>query len=86
MAGPLYVRCGEPVKAVHGVIPGSTAHLMLLALRGGSMSSEQIHDRFKGTASITLHRLRADGLLTAPTRARDQANPLDRPRAHPHRP
>lgn len=57
---------GRP-KAVNGVVPGGTAHLILLALRGaGGMTSDQVCTRFKGHQSGALHRLQVAGLVEMP--------------------
>lgn len=54
---------GRPSQAVHGVIPGSTAHLVLLALRGvGGITSEQLTARF-GYVAGPLHALKKSGLV-----------------------
>lgn len=57
---------GRPA-ADHGVSPGSTAHLILLALRGaGGMSSDQVCTRFGGHQSGALYRLQQAGLIAMP--------------------
>lgn len=57
---------GRP-KAVNGVIPGGTAHLILLALRGaGGMTSDQVCARFEGHQTAALGRLRDAGLIDIP--------------------
>lgn len=52
---------------INGIVPGSTLHLILLALRGvGGMTSDQVYARFNGATSAALHRLKADGLIVLP--------------------
>lgn len=52
--------------AIHGVIPGSTYHRILLALRPNGMSNEQISERF-GYQSGGLTRLKNSGLINTPS-------------------
>lgn len=60
------MSAGRTPMAIHGVVPGSTAHLILLALRGvGGMSSDQISARF-GHQSGALHRLKQAGMVSLP--------------------
>lgn len=55
------------VKTIADVVPGSAAHLILLALRApGGMTRVQICDRFGDHPSGALHRLRALGLIDMP--------------------
>jgi len=57
---------GSRSPAIEGVTPGSTDHLLLLALRGpGGMRSEQVRARFS-TAGPALHRLKTAGLINLP--------------------
>lgn len=57
---------GRPSRAISGVVPGSTDHLVLLALRGpGGMTSAQINARF-GYVAGALHRLKTAGLIDLP--------------------
>lgn len=59
---------GRPSQAVAGVVPGSTDHRILLALRGvGGMTSDQICTRFGGYQTGALRRLKAAGLLNFPS-------------------
>lgn len=61
------VSPGRPSSMISGVAPGSTAHLILLALRGvGGMSSDQVYARFNGSTSAALYRLKSDGLIVMP--------------------
>lgn len=53
-------------KAVGGVIPGSSAHRLLLALRAGNMTSEQVAERFGRYMNDAAWRLARRGYLTAP--------------------
>lgn len=63
----LCATMGRP-KAVNGVIPGGTAHLILLALRGaGGMTSDQVCARFEGHQTAALGRLRDAGLIDIPS-------------------
>ena len=58
---------GPRGQAVHGVIPGSTDHRILLALRGvGGMTSDQIFARFGAYQGGGLTRLKNAGLVTTP--------------------
>lgn len=58
---------GPRGSAVAGVIPGSTDHRILLALRGaGGMTSDQLCARFGGHQSGALHRLKVAGLVELP--------------------
>lgn len=58
---------GPRGQAVHGVIPGSTDHRILLALRGvGGMTSDQIFARFGAYQGGGLTRLKNAGLITTP--------------------
>lgn len=58
---------GRQSKAIAGVVPGSTDHRVLLALRGaGGMTSEQICARFGGYQTSSLGRLRDAGLIDLP--------------------
>lgn len=55
------------VPTIGGVVPGGTAHLILLALRGvGGMTSEQLCARFGDHQSGALHRLKGIGLIDMP--------------------
>lgn len=55
------------VQTIAGVVPGGTAHLILLALRGaGGMTSDQLRARFGGHQSGALHRLQVAGLVDMP--------------------
>jgi hypothetical protein len=55
------------VQTIEGVVPGGTAHLILLALRGaGGMNSEQLCARFGDHQSGALHRLKGIGLIDMP--------------------
>lgn len=57
---------GRPA-AVNGVVPGSTDHRILLALRGvGGMTSDQLSARF-GHQGGALHRMKAAGLVVLPS-------------------
>lgn len=53
-------------KSVGGVIPGSSAHRLLLALRAGNMTSEQVAERFGRYMNDAAWRLARRGYLTAP--------------------
>lgn len=56
---------GRP-SAVHGVVPGSTDHRILLALRGvGGVTSDQLAARF-GHQGGALHRMKNAGLIQLP--------------------
>ena len=58
---------GRPSQAVSGIVPGSTDHRILLALRGtGGMTSDQVRNRFNGHQSGALHRLKVAGLVELP--------------------
>lgn len=58
---------GRPSQAIEGVVPGSTDHRILLALRGaGGMTSDQVCSRFNGHQSGALHRLKVAGLVELP--------------------
>lgn len=58
---------GRQSKAVAGVVPGSTDHRLLLALRGaGGMTSEQVCARFGSYQTSSLGRLRDAGLIDLP--------------------
>lgn len=66
---------GGRAKPINGITPGSTDHMMLLALRGcGGMNSEQIYARFNN-ASPSLHRLKSAGLIDMP-RPGTKAQPI----------
>lgn len=55
------------VQTICGIVPGGTAHLILLALRGaGGMNSEQLFARFDSHQSGALHRLKQAGLVDLP--------------------
>jgi len=57
----------RPSKAIEGVVPGSTDHRILLALRGaGGMTSDQLCNRFGTYQSGALHRLKQAGLVDLP--------------------
>ena len=57
---------GRTSAAIGGIVPGSTDHLVLLAIRGcGGMTSEQISARF-GYVSASLYRLKKAGLIDLP--------------------
>lgn len=56
----------EGPRAIGGVIPGSSAHRLLLALRAGNMTSEQIAERFGRYMNDAAWRLARRGYLTAP--------------------
>ena len=61
----LCATMGRP-KPVAGIIPGSTEHKLLLAMRApGGITAEQIANRF-GYVSASLCRLRAKGLIVMP--------------------
>lgn len=53
-------------RAIGGVIPGSSAHRLLLALRAGDMTSEQVAERFGRYMNDAAWRLARRGYLTAP--------------------
>jgi hypothetical protein len=54
-------------RIIAGILPGSTGHLLLLALRGpGGMTSEQVAERFPSYPSGTLHRLQRIGYIEMP--------------------
>lgn len=58
---------GRPSKAIEGIVPGSTDHRLLLALRGaGGMTSEQVCARFGSYQTSSLGRLRDAGLIDLP--------------------
>lgn len=55
---------GRPIA---GIQPGSTGHLLLLALRGpGGMTSEQVSERFPSYPSAALQRLQRIGYIDMP--------------------
>lgn len=56
----------EGPRAIGGVIPGSSAHRLLLALRAGNMTSEQVAERFGRYMNDAAWRLARRGYLTAP--------------------
>ena len=64
------MRTGRPradaPRAVSGVIPGSTAHRLMLALRAGPTTSEQIAERFGRYLNDAAWRLAQRGLITTP--------------------
>lgn len=53
-------------KPIGGVIPGSSAHRLMLALRAGAMTSEQVVERFGRYMNDAAWRLAQRGYLTAP--------------------
>lgn len=53
-------------KAFGGVIPGSSAHRLMLALRAGKMTSEQVAERFGRYMNDAAWRLARRGYLTTP--------------------
>lgn len=53
-------------KSVGGVVPGSSAHRLMLALRAGNMTSEQVAERFGRYMNDAAWRLARRGYLTAP--------------------
>lgn len=53
-------------RAIGGVVPGSTAHRLMLALRAGQMTSEQVAERFGRYMNDAAWRLAQRGYLTAP--------------------
>lgn len=53
-------------KAIGGVVPGSSAHRPMLALRAGNMTSEQVAERFGRYMNDAAWRLARRGYLTAP--------------------
>lgn len=58
---------GRPAKNVEGIVPGGTDHQIMLALRGcGGMTSDQVHARFGGHQSASLHRLKTAGMIEVP--------------------
>ena len=60
-------QLGRPSSAIHGIVPGGTAHLIMLALRGvGGMTSDQVCARFEGHQSGALHRLKEAGFIDLP--------------------
>ena len=59
-------QLGRPASAINGIVPGSMAHQILLALRGpGGMTSDQVYARFS-TPSMAMTRLRRAGLIDTP--------------------
>lgn len=64
------MRTGRPrsdaPRAVGGVVPGSTAHRLMLALRAGQMTSEQVAERFGRYLNDAARRLAQRGYLTTP--------------------
>lgn len=58
-------RKNDP-RSVGGVIPGSSAHRLMLALRAGNMTSEQVAERFGRYMNDAAWRLAQRGYLTAP--------------------
>lgn len=58
---------GRASQPIHGVVPGSTDHRILLALRGvGGMTSDQVFARFGAYQGSGLHRLKNAGLVITP--------------------
>lgn len=58
---------GRPNSAIDGIVPGSNAHQILLALRGpGGMTSDQVYARFSSSPSAALCRLKDLGFITMP--------------------
>lgn len=58
---------GRASQPIHGVVPGSTDHRILLALRGaGGMTSDQIYARFGAYQGGGLTRLKNAGLVNTP--------------------
>lgn len=53
-------------KPVGGVVPGSSAHRLMLALRAGPMTSDQVAERFGRYLNDAMRRLDRQGYLGKP--------------------
>lgn len=59
-------QLGRTASAINGIVPGSMAHQILLALRGpGGMTSDQVYARFS-SPSQAMCNLRRAGLIDTP--------------------